>query len=152
MRLPVSLATMPLFVVEAIAGANAATRARRGPDGTFSLTEQACHLRDLEREGYLIRARRILAEKDPHLADFQGDVIARQRDYASQDARLAARHFAAARAELLALLEPVDAGQSERTGIFLGRRITLADLVAMIEEHDAGHRDEIAALVRSGQA
>ncbi len=149
MRVPESLARMPRILEEAIAGADAASLARRGPGGTFSLTEQACHLRDLEREGYLVRVRRILAEVDPPLAGFEGDVIARERDYASQDARAAARDFAAARADLVALLASVDASRATRAGIFGDRRITLADLVAMIEEHDRGHREEIEALVHA---
>src|SRR4051812_17017744 len=39
-----------------------------GNRGEFSLTEQACHLRDLEREGYLVRARRMLSETTPQLS------------------------------------------------------------------------------------
>jgi hypothetical protein len=33
-----------------------------------------------------------------------------------------------------------------RTGDFMGRTITVCDLLAMMAEHDAGHREEIAAL------
>ena len=147
MRVPGSLLAMPRFLEEAVAGADAHALGRRGPGGTFSLTEQACHLRDLEREGYLVRVRRILGEDTPELAGFDGDAVARERNYAAQDARQAARDFSAARAELLALLESVDAAKAGRTAVFDGRRITLADLVRMIEEHDGGHREEIAALV-----
>jgi len=34
-----------------------------------------------------------------------------------------------------------------RTAVFLGRTITVCDLLAMIVEHDRGHREEIANLV-----
>jgi hypothetical protein len=34
-----------------------------------------------------------------------------------------------------------------RTGTFMGRTITVCDLLAMMVEHDRGHREEIAALV-----
>ena len=146
MRVPDSLLAMPRFLEEAVAGAEAHALGRRGPGGTFSLTEQACHLRDLEREGYLVRVRRILAEEAPQLAGFDGDAVARERDYPAQDARRAAREFSAARAELVALLESVDVASAQRTAVFEGRRITLAGLVEMIEEHDRGHREEIAAL------
>jgi len=146
MRVPASIAAMPRFLQQAIDSAGAAALGRRGAGDTFSLREQACHLRDLEREGYLVRVRRILAEDVPALEGFDGDAVAKARDYPSQDAQAAAREFAAARAELLALLEPLDARQAAREATFGGERITLAGLVAMIEEHDRGHRDEIAAL------
>jgi hypothetical protein len=90
--------------------------------------------------------RRILAEETPTLAGFDGDAVARERDYPAQDARQAARDFSAARAELVALLKSVDGPRAQRTAMFDGQRITLAGLVEMIEEHDRGHRDEIAAL------
>jgi hypothetical protein len=146
MRVPDSLGAMPRFVEEAVASADAAALARRGPGGAFSLTEQACHLRDLEREGYLVRVRRILDEETPALEGFDGDAVARERDYPAQDAREAMRAFAAARAELVTLLGSVDASRAARGALFDGERITLAGLVAMIEEHDRGHREEIAAL------
>ena len=147
MRVPQSIVDMPRVVTEAITGADKATLVRRGEGGTFSLTEQACHLRDLEREGYLVRVRRILAENDPALAGFEGDVVARERDYLAQDAPAAGRDFAAARSELLALLAGVDEADLARAAMFEGRRITLAGLVAMIEEHDHGHRAEIERLL-----
>jgi len=149
MRVPESLARMPRVLQEAVAGADAPRLSRRGPGDTFSLTEQACHLRDLEREGYLVRVRRILSEENPELPGFEGDTVARERDYPSQDARAAARDFAAARNELVALLATVDPAGAARTGRFGGERITLGDLVAMIEAHDRGHREEIEALLQA---
>jgi hypothetical protein len=146
MRVPESIVSMPRFLEEAIEAAGAEALGRPGPGGTFSLREQACHLRDLEREGYLVRVRRILAEDAPRLQGFDGDAVARARDYPSQDARAAARDFAAARAELVAILESVDAARAAREAFFDGRRITLGGLVAMIGQHDSGHREEIAAL------
>lgn len=146
MRVPDSIAAMPRFLEEAIAGADPQAISRRGPGGAFSLTEQACHLRDLEREGYLVRVNRILAEETPTLEGFDGDAVAASRNYPAQDARQAARDFAAARAELVALLESLDGARAARTALFGGERITLEGLVAMIEAHDRGHREEIAAL------
>ena len=141
------LAAMPAYVQSAIASMPAASLTARAPDGSFALVEQACHLRDLEREGYLVRARRMLAEPLAELVPFEGDVVARERRYETQDASAAVRDFTRARAELVALLATVDEVQVARTATFAGQRITLGDLVAMIEEHDGGHRDEIAALV-----
>jgi hypothetical protein len=140
------LAAMPGFLQAAIAAAPRATLTMQGGNGTFALVEQACHLRDLEREGYLVRARRILAEEAPALEPFLGDVVARERDYLAQDAAAAARDFAEARADLVALLAKATPRELARTATFEGERITLAGMVGMIEEHDAGHRAEIERL------
>ena len=126
-----------------------------GPDGLlfrvvgdgFSLTEQACHLRDVEREGYLVRARRMLSDSAPTLEGFDGTAVAKARDYLSQDARAAVREFAAARGALIALLAPLGDSRLAREALFGGERITLADLIAMIVEHDRSHREEIEELL-----
>jgi hypothetical protein len=142
------LAGMPAFVEAAIEAASGEELAfRPGEEGEFSLVEHACHLRDLEREGYLVRARRILAEDTPALDGFDGAAVARERGYLSQDARAAARDFAQARRSLTALLAAVSAEQLQRAANFEGRRITLEDLVGMILEHDRGHREEIEGIV-----
>ena len=141
------LGAMPAFLEAALEAASADELAFRPGEGEFSLTEQACHLRDLEREGYLARVRAILAEDTPSLADFDGTAVARERDYAAQNARAAARDFAAARRELAALLATLGPAELRRTARFDGRAITLEQLVAMILEHDRGHREEIEAIV-----
>jgi hypothetical protein len=141
------LATMPAFLEAALEAASRHELAFRPGEEEFSLLEHACHLRDLEREGYLVRVQRILAEDTPALEGFDGAAIARERDYLSQDARTAARDFAQARRSLIALLASASAAQLRRTATFGGRRITLEDLVGMILEHDRGHREEIEDIV-----
>src|SRR5258708_16542870 len=80
-----SLAAMPAFVGAALAECGEAIRVRPR-EGEFSLAEHASHLRDLEREGYLVRVRRMLSEDRPELASFDGAAVAASRDYLSQDA------------------------------------------------------------------
>jgi hypothetical protein len=109
--------------------------------------EHACHLRDLEREGYLVRARRMLAEREPALAPFDGDAVAAARDYPSQDAFAAARAFAFSRSELVALVAPLTPAELAREGTFGDRRVCFADVIAMMVEHDRGHREEIEQLL-----
>ena len=140
------IAGMPRFLDSAIEAAGHDRLAVRGPGETFSIREQACHLRDLEREGYLVRVRRILEENVPDLAGFDGAAVAESRDYPAQDARAAARDFARSRAELVDLIVRATPAQLSREATIFGKRITLADLVAMIDEHDRGHREEIEAL------
>lgn len=144
------LAAMPEFLEGAIARAPADALQWKPAPEEFSLVEHACHLRDLEREGYLVRVRRMLAEALPELPGFDGATIAQERHYLAQDARVAADDFARARGELLARLRALTAADLAREGFFDGRRICLADLVAMIAEHDHGHRDEITRLMEAG--
>jgi len=140
------LGSMPAFLDDVLASATVATLGRRSAPGEFSLVEHACHLRDLEREGYLVRVRRILAESRPALEGFDGAAAAASRDYPSQDARQAARDFAAARAELVELLSPLDERDLSREATFMGKPSCLAEVVAMMVEHDRGHREEIEKL------
>jgi hypothetical protein len=139
---------MPGFLNAAIVRATPrGLRARPSPEA-FCLIEQACHLRDLEREGYAVRLRRMLEQSAPALTEFEGDVIARERNYMVQDPRDAAAEFAIARGDFVARAELLSEAQWARTGTFGGNTITIRDLVSMMVEHDEGHRAEIAALAQ----
>jgi hypothetical protein len=143
------LQAMPEFLEAALVAVEHEDLVARPDAEEFSLVEHACHLRDLEREGYLVRVRRVLSENSPDLAPFDGEAVAAARDYRSQDARDAARDFAAARREVVALIEPLGAEALRREATFDGRRVCLADVVAMMVEHDRGHREEIERLMDS---
>ncbi len=147
-----ALAQMPGFLERSIAGRSAEELRFAPRAGEFSLVEQACHLRDLEREGYLVRVRRVLAEDSPVLAPFDGAAVAARRDYRGEDARAALRDFAEARRAVIALLAPLGAASLSREAFFDGKRIVLRDVVAMMCDHDRGHRAEIEALAESLQA
>ena len=82
------LDSMPEFLDAALEEAGDERLKRRPSAEEFCLLEHACHLRDLEREGYLVRLRRMLFEKAPALEGFDGATIARERNYLEQDARL----------------------------------------------------------------
>src|SRR3954464_4816600 len=141
------LAEMPRILHAALVDGSAEELRIRPDADSFCLIEHACHLRDLEREGYAIRLRRMLGEQHPALAEFAGDVAARERDYMAQDAHQAAAEFAIVRRTLIERAESLTSAQMARTGVFLGHTLTVCDLLAMMVEHDRGHREEIAALV-----
>jgi hypothetical protein len=141
------LAQMPRLLKDALAGASPAQLAIRPDPDSFCLVEHACHLRDLEREGYAVRLRRMLSENRPALAGFEGDVVARERRYMQQDAHSACDEFALARSALIDCARKLTPEQMSRTAVFGERTITVCDLLAMMVEHDRGHRDEIAKLV-----
>ena len=142
-----ALGSMPSFLSSALASVSATELARQPSPGQFSLVEHACHLRDLEREGYLVRVRRMLAEREPALEPFDGGAIAAARDYPRQDAFAAAREFAAARAESLALIARLTPQELAREGTFGDQRVCFADVVAMMVAHDGEHREEMSRLL-----
>jgi len=141
------LGAMPAFVEAALHEAGEENYGLRPSPETFALVEQACHLRDLDREGYLVRVRRILSENQPALEGFDGQAVAAARDYASQDAHGAAQDFAAARRELVAVVGALSPDDLGREATFGGERITLAQLVGMIDAHDTEHREEIERIL-----
>jgi hypothetical protein len=121
---------------------------RRPAAGGFALVEHVWHLADLEREGYGTRISRLLAEEAPALPDFDGDRIAREREYLRGDVALALDVFAQARLRNVGRLAMLDATALARRGTQEGvGEITLGRLPRMMAAHDAGHVEELAALV-----
>ena len=139
-----SLDAMPAFLAERFAPLSAEEARVPGPDGGFSAVEQCWHLADLEREGFGARIRRLLAEENPYLADFDGARLARERDYRARSLPEGIRLFREARATNLALLGSLDAAQWSRAGTQEGvGRVALCDIPLMMAEHDESHRAEI---------
>jgi hypothetical protein len=126
---------------------------QRAADGTFALVEQAWHLADLEAEGYGARIEKMLAEDDPQLPDFQGDVVAEERRYLELELEPALRKFEEARARNVAWIEALSAEQLQLGGDQEGvGRVTIARVVEMMAEHDAGHAREVRALLNELRA
>lgn len=139
-----ALASMPAFLETSLGGLSPEEATVAGPRGAFSPVEHCWHLADLECEGYGVRIRRLLAEDEPDLPDFDGDRIARERDYRSRALDEGLRAFRAARATNLERLRDVAAGAWQRGGRQEGvGRVALCDLPTMMAEHDAAHRAEI---------
>jgi len=138
----------PDQVTELTAGLDQADCAWKPAEKEFSVLENVCHLRDLEREGYLVRVRRILTEDNPSLPDVDGDRLAIARRYNDGDLDAAVRGFRSARLETLGLLDALTPGKLSRSGTLekVGP-ITLARVLAMQREHDAGHLRDIGALL-----
>lgn len=115
--------------------------------GQFSFVENACHLRDIEVEGYGARIRKLLTENHPQLPDVDGSRLARERDYNSQAFDAALDEFAQARAENVRAIKNLSAGLLNRTGVLEGvGEITLGKLFLLMREHDESHRQELIEL------
>lgn len=114
---------------------------------TFSILEHACHLRDLEREGYLIRIKKILLETNPFLANFKGDKIASERDYNNQNSQAVLDDFKSARQENIERLKSLTPEQLNRTGELESvGTIDLENLMRLMLEHDKSHLEELEEL------
>ena len=125
---------------------NAELRFQNSPD-QFSVLENICHLRDLELQGYTPRVRRILAEPDPALADFDGARVAAESSYSNEQPGLALQAFQTARRENVEVLRALTEGQMNREGTLAGvGTITLRRLAEMMREHDEGHLEDLRVL------
>jgi hypothetical protein len=110
------------------------------PSEALNPLEQVCHLRDIEREGYLARFRRLLAEDDPLLVSLDGYALVRERAYARDDAGRALAAFRAARLETLKLLQGLGPAQWQRRGRFEGYgTVTVRGLAHYLCSHDWQH-------------
>lgn len=95
-----------------------------------------------------MRIEKMLAEDDPELPDFRGDVVAEERRYLELELEPALRKFEDARARNVARIEGLTAEQMQRAGEQDGvGRVTIARVVEMMAEHDAGHAREVRALL-----
>lgn len=110
------------------------------PGESFSAIGQACHIRDIEIDGYHVRIRRMLEEQQPDLVSIDSYALAVERRYDECDPAQALTAFRAARAETLALLARVTDDDLQRTGTFAEYgSITLQGLIHFLSSHDQQH-------------
>jgi hypothetical protein len=118
-----------------------------GP-GKWSILEIVAHLRDMEREAYLTRYRRILAEDNPALPDLDGDALAILNDYRSLKLSEVLRDWLKARKECLRLLKSVKGSRWERMGTHqTAGPLSLEDLLRRhAMGNDEAHLGQIEAI------
>lgn len=136
-------------LLQRAAEAFSARQARVRPcRGGFSFVENVWHLADLEREGYGARIARILEEENPALENFDGNQVARDRNYQDREVARGIAAFTRARAANLRALRGVHGEEWDRSGSQEGvGRVTLADVPRMMADHDRSHGEEIADLL-----
>jgi uncharacterized damage-inducible protein DinB len=118
--------------------------------GKWSILEIVCHLRDMERDAYLTRYRRILAEDTPTLPDIDGDTYALEYDYRSQKLTEVLRDWTRLRRETLKLLAAAKRADWERAGVHeTAGRLTVADFLGRhAHGNDQAHLGQIDAAKR----
>ena len=143
------LGAMAAKLKEIVAALPQAAWRSKPAGGGFSLVEHVCHLRDIDGDGYRVRLERMLTEDCPSLPDLDGDALATQRGYLSQDLPAALAAFTATRLEIVARLAKLTPEQRRRTGLMAGKtEITVNGLVEIMTAHDSEHLDQLDDLVR----
>lgn len=107
-----------------------------GP-GKWSILEIVAHMRDMERDAYLARYRRILAEENPTLPDIDGDICAIRDDYRSLRLPEVLRDWLKLRKECLKLLKSVKGPRWERMGTHETAGLLTMD--ALLRRHAIGN-------------
>jgi hypothetical protein len=142
-----SLEEMPRKVLRLVESLGEGEKVWKPRADEFSATENVCHLRDIEEEGYAVRIRRLLEESEPFLSDLDGARLARERDYNSQNMNEALDRFARARSGNVAALRSLPPDGLNRRGTFEGTgTVTLGQLLLMMREHDDAHIRELENL------
>jgi hypothetical protein len=110
------------------------------PGERFTALGQACHLRDIERDGYHVRFGRTLREDRPDLASIDSYELARERHYEADDAEAALAAFRKARRETVAMLTVTPAADWDRRATFAEYgEVTLLGLAHILRSHDLQH-------------
>ncbi len=117
-------------------------------DGEWSLTEVACHLRDVEREVHQPRFRSLLTQDNAFLAGAVADSWVEERRYREQHGPTALRQFLEARRETLELLPEPAAEAWHRQGqhSFFGPT-SMHELLYLAVQHDRAHWEQIQKLL-----
>jgi hypothetical protein len=145
-----ALAAMHTFLREAFGSLTQDEARTPSPAGTFSPVEQVWHLADLEREGFAVRIARLQRETEPHLPDFDGARIARERNYRARTLADGLDAFEAARAANLLVLQQLDKEAWLRRGTQEGvGAVSLCDMPVFLRQHDQAHIAEIEEWRRS---
>ena len=146
------LSDTPTLLRELLSAMDPVKMRTKPAPGLFSPLEDAWHLRDIEREGYLVRIQRMLAEQSPVLQDLDGDQMAIVRRYNERELVPALEDFACARAESIGLLKGLPPEAWTRSAHFASRTMDLRELIEMMVEHDRGHLSSIRGVYAASVA
>jgi hypothetical protein len=138
------LESMPDLLAVTFSGLTPEEASTPGPEVAFSPVEHCWHLADLELLGYRVRIERLREELDPHLPNFDGARVAREREYRKLSLAEGIETFRRARLANLESFRSLEPQEWLRTGSQEGvGRIALCDLPSMMAEHDLSHQGEI---------
>jgi DinB superfamily len=145
--LVMSLAEAPRIVKRLVSDLEESTVRERPQEKGWSVLEHICHLRDIEKEGYVVRIKKMLSEDQPFLEDIDGDKLAIERGYINQDFAAALEAFITARAVNIEAIRDLSADHLSKSATSEGiGPLTLLDLLSRMREHDREHIKELMQL------
>ena len=109
------------------------------PSEHLTAIEQLCHIRDIERDGYHVRFKRVIEEDLPVLPDIPGEQLAIDRQYSTADVGAVLRDFRSARQETIAVISGLSPTDLQRRAIFEGQSTTAESLIHFLCSHDHQH-------------
>jgi hypothetical protein len=110
------------------------------PGESFSAIQHACHLRDIEIDGYQMRIKRTIEEEQPSLPSLDGYELARLRRYDQEEPESVLKAFRIARTETVATLQKIPSVEFARRANFAEYGcISLEGLVHLLRSHDLQH-------------
>jgi hypothetical protein len=110
------------------------------PGERFTALGQACHLRDIEIDGYHVRFGRTLREERPDLASIDSYALAAEKDYEGDDLEMTLARFRKARRETVAMLQVVRPDDWNRKATFAEYgEVSLSGLAHILRSHDLQH-------------
>jgi hypothetical protein len=110
------------------------------PSEALTATEQVCHVRDIEIEGYHVRLHRTLTESNPLLASIDTDAFTHDRAYGESDPMAALAAFRIARTHTMSFIEKLTPEQLQREASFEGYGpVTMLALIHYLCSHDQQH-------------
>lgn len=137
-------------IVELTAGVSAADRASPEP-GEWSVVEVLAHQRACADmwDGYIVR---MVAEDHPTMRAVNPRTWIKKTDYVDLDFESSFQAFAAQRADLLAVLQPLTPDEWSRGATMTGAgrplEQTVHDYASHLARHERTHVKQIAAVVR----
>jgi uncharacterized damage-inducible protein DinB len=145
-----ALRATPARLKDALAGVPKALALWTPAPGKWSILEIVCHMRDMERDAYLARFRRVLAEENPALPDIDGDRASLESDYRGQKLSEVFRDWKRLRRETLRLLAGVKQDQWGRQGTHeTAGALSIDDFVRRLAQgNDEAHLRQIEAIKR----
>jgi hypothetical protein len=145
-----NLKSLPNELEDLLKGLDEETLRWRPIPNKWSVKEIMCHLRDMEREAYLARYRRMLAEENPLLPSVDQNRIAHESDYINQDAKAALEDFRRLREATIQTLEGAPVEAWSRGGVHeTDGPMTIEQLIhRQIKGNDLNHLVQMKDIVR----
>ena len=109
------------------------------PSERLTAIEQLCHIRDIERDGYHVRFKRVLEEDCPVLPDIPGEQLAVDRQYAAANVEAVLRDFRSAREATIPMISVLSKEDLQRKAMFEGAPTTFEGLIHFLCSHDHQH-------------